>query len=596
MIPLTIQILFLFLAVMPPVRQLMRDAAVPAYDPLPLPADQPSRTQLFNDTMLARNRRTLVDAYLKVGQCDPKWDGPMIAFLDGIALTMSRQKNEPDSQTLLDQADRLLALGCTDPMLLYGRAFCLIGVRRSEEAITALRSVLVTFEAKPVYPYSQMVWVPMGIAKLHFNHEGTRNAEMDRLCDLTVQWLAESILQGESLPEEERVVLYLVFSNLNEWEGWGYPPSRLWLELYRKTEGAGEACRWMRNIILSDYHEATAWNARGTDYADKVSEEGWKIFGENNRKAGKLLMEAHAMHPEYPDAARRLIEVSMAGGTSDGKPPRYWFDQAVKADFEDIRPYERLGNALLPRWGGSLDEMLAFGKECLDTERYDTQVPTFYWSTLLQIVAEPVDPAKLFRVPGVYDGCKKLFEHHLDTGDAKADKWKLQYLYAAYWAGDKETAAKLARELGFKLPKMLKESSNSLAIPLERLAKELELDMATFIPEAAPTVLRVKTRFEISAPEATNVYLTGTFNRWKEPGIPMAKNSQGVWRVTLNLEPYFYAYQFIVDGQKRMDPATQETMSEQGGPTGSLRVVMAEATATPATNAPATESAAPVGQ
>ena len=144
MIPLTIQILFLFLAVLPPVRQLMLDAAVPAYDPLPLPADQPSRTQLFNDTMLARNRRTLVDAYLKVGQRDPKWDGPMIAFLDGIALTMSHQKNEPDSQTLLDQADQLLALGCTDPMLLYGRAFCLIGVRRSAEAKTALRSVLVT--------------------------------------------------------------------------------------------------------------------------------------------------------------------------------------------------------------------------------------------------------------------------------------------------------------------------------------------------------------------------------------------------------------------------------------------------------------------
>lgn len=596
MIPLTIQILFLFLAVLPPARQLMRDTAVPAYDPLPLPADQPSRTQLFNDTMLARNRRTLVDAYLKVGQRDPKWDGPMIAFLDGIALTMSRQKNAPDSQTLLDQADRLLALGCTDPMLLYGRAFCLIGVRRSAEAKTALRNVLVTFEAKPVYPYSQMVWVPMGIAKLHFNHGGTRNAEMDRLCDLTVQWLAESILRGECLPEEERVVLYLVFSNLNEWEGWGYPPSRLWLELYRKTEGAGEASRWMRTIILSDYHEATAWNARGTDYADKVSEEGWKIFGENNRKAGKLLMEAHAMHPEYPDAARRLIEVSMAGGTSDGKPPRYWFDQAVKADFEDFRPYERLGNALLPRWGGSLDEMLAFGRECLDTERYDTQVPTFYWSTLLQIVAEPVDPAKLFRVPGVYDGCKKLFEHHLDTGDAKADKWKLQYLYAAYWAGDKGTAAKIARELGFKLPRMLKESSNSLAVPLERLAKELELDMATFVPEAAPANPMVKTRFEISAPEATNVYLTGTFNRWKEQTIPMVKNSQGVWRVTLNLQPYYYAYQFIVDGQKRLDPATQETMSEQGGPTGSLRVVMAEATATPATNAPAAESAAPVGQ
>jgi hypothetical protein len=47
--------------------------------------------------------------------------------------------------------------------------------------------------------------------------------------------------------------------------------------------------------------------------------------------------------------------------------------------------YAAVLNALLPRWGGSHEAMLAFGKECLDTGRFDTKVPAVYSDSLVMI-------------------------------------------------------------------------------------------------------------------------------------------------------------------------------------------------------------------
>ena len=183
----------------------------PAYEPLPLPAKQPSQKPIFNNSMLVHNRRTLAGAYTDVGRRDPKWDDAMLAFMDGVAKAMSRQKDAPPRAEVLAQADRLLAMGCTEPLLLYARAFCLDEMDRPKEADADMRRALAEFEAKPVYPYSRMVLTPGTIARIHFEQGGTRNPEMDRLCNLTVQWWAESILRKEWQSDEQRLALYLIF-------------------------------------------------------------------------------------------------------------------------------------------------------------------------------------------------------------------------------------------------------------------------------------------------------------------------------------------------------------------------------------------------
>jgi hypothetical protein len=56
------------------------------------------------------------------------------------------------------------------------------------------------------------------------------------------------------------------------------------------------------------------------------------------------------------------------------------------------------------------------------------------------------------------------------------------------------------------------------------------------------------TWFTCHAPEATAVFLAGTFNNWSPKSKPLAKDAEGNWDVAVDLEPGRYEYKFVVDG------------------------------------------------
>lgn len=68
-----------------------------------------------------------------------------------------------------------------------------------------------------------------------------------------------------------------------------------------------------------------------------------------------------------------------------------------------------------------------------------------------------------------------------------------------------------------------------------------------------------KVRFELVAPDAKKVALTGDFTNWSVEGLEMKRKLNGRWRVLLELKPGFYEYKFIVDGEWRTDPANRNT-------------------------------------
>ena len=68
-----------------------------------------------------------------------------------------------------------------------------------------------------------------------------------------------------------------------------------------------------------------------------------------------------------------------------------------------------------------------------------------------------------------------------------------------------------------------------------------------------------KVRFELTAPDADQVALTGDFTDWSTHGLAMKKGLNGRFRTSVRLNSGFYEYKFIVDGEWRMDPANQNT-------------------------------------
>ncbi len=100
-------------------------------------------------------------------------------------------------------------------------------------------------------------------------------------------------------------------------------------------------------------------------------------------------------------------------------------------------------------------------------------------------------------------------------------------------------------------------------------------------PRAPGTILAVVppetvlVRFQLAAPDAHEVSLSGSFNGWTAPGIALRRGVvPGLWVVTLPLALGEHQYLFRVDGtQWRPDPGAHAQVDDGFGRTNSVLVV-----------------------
>jgi 1,4-alpha-glucan branching enzyme len=82
-----------------------------------------------------------------------------------------------------------------------------------------------------------------------------------------------------------------------------------------------------------------------------------------------------------------------------------------------------------------------------------------------------------------------------------------------------------------------------------------------------------KVQFELLAPEAQKVYLTGDFNNWDPKTSRMKKDKKGIWKTVLSLTPGRYEYRFLVDGNWENDPACCDCVPNEFGSQNCVRIV-----------------------
>ena len=118
---------------------------------------------------------------------------------------------------------------------------------------------------------------------------------------------------------------------------------------------------------------ALAWGARGEDYAVAAARERGASYGDCIARALACFRAAAEAEPTFPEAPWQLVRCLY------GQPEaRRWFDEAVRREFDCPGLRESFLHGLRPRWGGSVEAMLALGDECLASERFDTRVPLFW--------------------------------------------------------------------------------------------------------------------------------------------------------------------------------------------------------------------------
>ncbi|WP_051913582.1 glycogen-binding domain-containing protein [Thermus caliditerrae] len=97
---------------------------------------------------------------------------------------------------------------------------------------------------------------------------------------------------------------------------------------------------------------------------------------------------------------------------------------------------------------------------------------------------------------------------------------------------------------------------------------------------APPRITPEGVVFCFYAPEAKLVTLPASFNGWDPGALPLTRQPDGHWCVTVSLAPGVYQYKYFVDGAWKEDPDALETADDgYGGRNGVVRVPGAEAKA-----------------
>jgi hypothetical protein len=130
--------------------------------------------------------------------------------------------------------------------------------------------------------------------------------------------------------------------------------TKKWIAAYPDSTAA--------RLALAHIYLSYGWGARGTDYADKVSESQWKEFGSGSAHARALLLEASSLKERDPAWYYMMQQVATAEGW-DKAFARELFDQATAFEPGYYHYYRLYANYLLPQWYGEPGELLAFADE-----------------------------------------------------------------------------------------------------------------------------------------------------------------------------------------------------------------------------------------
>ncbi|MBI5573162.1 MAG: hypothetical protein HY919_01240 [Elusimicrobia bacterium] len=93
------------------------------------------------------------------------------------------------------------------------------------------------------------------------------------------------------------------------------------------------------------------------------------------------------------------------------------------------------------------------------------------------------------------------------------------------------------------------------------------------IKAKGPVVTKDGIKFTVTEPNASSVYLAGSFNNWSTSQDAMKKDSSGNWAIIKKLAKGKYQYKFVIDGNWLVDPENPNTADDGFGGKNSVMEV-----------------------
>jgi len=115
-------------------------------------------------------------------------------------------------------------------------------------------------------------------------------------------------------------------------------------------------------VALAETYSHYAWKARGKAYANKVTDEGWRLFEERLRLARATLDEASALTEKCPEWYAAMQTVAMGQGWDRDRAAEL-LQQAITFEPAYDFYYRAFALYLLPKWSGDEGDSERFAEE-----------------------------------------------------------------------------------------------------------------------------------------------------------------------------------------------------------------------------------------
>jgi hypothetical protein len=375
---------------------------------------------------LAYNLKTAVEAYEKVGRKDPIWNADAEKCLTTFAQFRALTNGTYDKllSDLHTNLVHLAAVKCDDPLIRY----LYVRFVFSEDHSTAdtASKFADTAEAmqKSEYPDIRKFYAATWASKELITGGPTPPMASEGL-RYAAKYLAKA-LEDKSIPlREVDQACDLLMS-----APWWAEPTR-W-DCYCILESA-LTNRWNDSapalLAKGRAYLAYAWQARGTGYANTVSDQDRALFAQRLDIADAAL---EAAWDKSPDARVCLEMLCVEQGQGKGRERlEMWFQRGMKLNPADHDLCLEKLEYLRPRWYGSIDQMIEFGRECTTNTNWSGTVRLMLADAHHEAAREIQDRderAAYWKQTNVWPDLQFTFEQYLKL---YPDQFGIRYNYAS---------------------------------------------------------------------------------------------------------------------------------------------------------------------
>jgi serine/threonine protein kinase len=359
------------------------------------------RSEDYDEQRDRWNWYTLRD-YDKLGNHDIAWHDDVLLIFDA---EKNRGKTAVPLDKILASRRRIAEANCDDPIVLARLAY----IPTSSDAATnrkeSFRLATKAVESLPQSNYPPRV--DYVVRRVQFDL-ASRLEEFDDFEKLQAEELKIilKVFADKLMSDDQR----RMFSDTITGDFSERFLSEQNFEMLDLLKGRTDLDEWMHSMLAGHLHFTIGWRRRGGGSITSVTDQERRDFKVHLNEARVHYLRAWEAEPTFPEAAAMLLKITMAIGPVADEDTRFWFDEAVAAQFSYTPVYSAFRWSLRPRWGGSHEELLRLGEECLATGQFDSKVPIEFHQAVQDVVSElDEDDPSPFSRPDIVEKYKRLF-------------------------------------------------------------------------------------------------------------------------------------------------------------------------------------------